>query len=229
MRQLALLLMALLLPVAATAQEEPRPAVLVLGEGEVSGQPDRAQVTFGAIAQAQEASAAQAQVNRILNAAVAAVRKLGVPSDALQTATLSLDPVYEHRDRREPLIVGYRASTTIAVELTDLDRVGPVIDTVMASGANRLDGLRFTLRDDRAQKQEALRRAVADARAKAEAIAASLDRPLGPVVLVEESQAGIIEPRLTAARMEMAGTGAPIHAGTVRVTASVRIRYRLND
>ena len=112
------------------------PGLGVTGTAEVAGAPDVAIVRMGAEVQAEQASAAQKQVNQIMQKAIAAVRDVGIPREDLQTSTLSLEPVYddsgEHRTQK---LIGYRAQNVLEIRLTDLSKSGAVIDASIAAGA----------------------------------------------------------------------------------------------
>lgn len=222
------------------------PTLTITGRGEVAAAPDRAVVRLGAIAQAEQASDAQGRVNEIMNRALADIRALGIPEELIGTTGLSLSPVYstegrqppqplDHGQPKEPRIVGYRASNVIRVELTDLKRVGDVIDRGVAAGANRLEGLSFELRDDSGPRGEALRKAVADARAKAQAIAEAMGVRLDAVSEITEGGVSILPSRDqyggTMARLAASAEAAPtpVQPGQVQVEATVTVRYSLGQ
>ncbi len=214
------------------------PTLTVSGQAEVRSAPDLARLRLGATAQSENASDAQQRVAEIMQKAIAAVRELGVPEADLQTASLQLHPVYsqpppEPRNQPyEPKIVGYRASNVVSVRLTDLSKVGDVIDAAVTAGANELQELSFELEDETAARQEALRRAVASARAKAQTIAEAMNVQLAGVLDVREGGVSV-QPverlgrqRLYAAEMD---ASTPVQPGQVTVSASVTIEYRIGE
>lgn len=223
---------------AATAQDNntPKPPSLsVSGSGMTSAAPDHATVRIGVVAQQEDAAAAQAQVNRLAQAAINAIKNAGIQADDITTLGITLSPVYAPRQPRpnaepeEPRIVGYRASNTVQVDLDDLEKVGPVIDAAVAAGANNIQDVSFSLRNDTRQRQEALRLAVQEARSKAEAIADALGVRLGSVQQVNESGVSIIRPQAYYARggAMMAEASTPVEPGQVQVQANVTIEYNL--
>jgi len=115
------------------------------------------------------------------------------------------------------------ARNTIEVRIDDITKVGEIIDTVVRGGATNVDGLRFDVADHDAMEREALRLAVADARARADAAAAGANRMVDKILRIEESRAGpIIQPRLmTMARASENQT--PIEPGVVEVRAHVTL------
>lgn len=231
---LALPLLLLALPAALAGQDtRTAPTVTVHGEGTVDVDPDLARVRLGVERQAPLARDAQAETNRVAGDILAAIEALGIASDDIRTSRLSLYPVYAERpaDPREPEVTAYRATNTVTVTLGDLARVGPVIDAAIAAGANRVEGVLFDLRDATVARASALAAAVDDARAKAEAIAAALDVVLGPVV--ETIEGGVSAPPIPLmARTEAAmvqDVSTPVSAGRIEVTASLTVRYAIDD
>jgi len=230
---ITLLVLAALLSAPAVADTSPA-LVTVSGQATVRAEPDRAVVRLGVETQRDSAEGAQRETNRIAHAIFSALEALGVPSSAIQTSGLSLQPVYSQRPRSQeayiPEVVGYRADNTVQVSLVDLERVGPAIDRAIAAGANRVLGLSFSLSDDSAIKRQAVQAAVSRATGKAEAIAEALDRQLGAVVEVHEGGVSVRPVIATRMRAEMAAdSGAPIAPGEISVLASVTIVYQLAD
>jgi uncharacterized protein YggE len=209
------------------------PVLTVSGSGQARVAPDEATVRLGVLAQAPTAREAQAKVNQAAAAVLAAIRKLGVPAERIQTAGLSLGPQYAQGrpDSQEgPRITGYQASNTVTILLDDLARVGPVIDAGLASGANNLDGVEFGLRNDDAARATALTGAVQSARTKADALARALRVRLVEILEVAEGGVSISPPptpfRGRAMAMD-AMVATPVSAGEVGIDASVTIRWRI--
>lgn len=220
---------------AAPAEGEMSSSTLtVQGNAVVTTSPDRAVVQLGAVAEAEEAAAAQSQVNEVVAKALRAITDVGIPEKRIATSGLSLSPVYDHRQPdparqpSEPGISGYRASNTIRVEIDNLAQVGKVIDAGVGAGANQLQGITFELKDDTSQRIEALEKALREARTKAEAMAAALGLQLDGVREVREGGVSTLsrEPRGGGMRM-MAAEAAPtpIQPGEVQTEASVTVRF----
>jgi uncharacterized protein YggE len=227
----------------ATAPDDrvPRPPTLTVnGDADVSVRPDEATIELGALAQAEQASAAQQRVNEIVAKATEAIVALGVPQDRISTTQITLQPVYSQPDPRprpdgrgvepaEPRVVGYRAGNVVRVRLNDLSKVGPTIDAGVASGANQLQNLWFGLSDDADARKRALTAASAEARAKAQAIADALDVRLVSIHEVTEGGVHVLRPQANR-MMDMAvaaEVATPVQPGQVTVNASVTLTYRI--
>jgi uncharacterized protein len=212
------------------------PSVVVSGRGEVSAKPDRAVVNTGVSVQEPTAEAAMRRCGQLMQSVVETITKQGVADERVQTARVSLSPVYDQSrnmpEGKEPRIVGYRAENTVRVQIEDLTKIGPVLDAVVKAGANQSFGISFQLKEDKAARAQALRDACTDARAKAAIIAESLGMLLGELIEVNEGGVQVVQPRpmggysrMMAAEGSFGGT--PVSPGEISVEASVTIRYAL--
>lgn len=236
---LGALVAALLLPLPLGAQTQPdEHTVTVSATATVSGEPDRAVVVLAVENFAATAREAAAENARRTDAVIAALRRLRIPKENLQTAGYRLDPEYDYQRPPEPRaqgedrLIGYRARNSVSVKLDDVRRVGEIIDAAIAAGANRVNALSFQLRDMEAARQEALRQAVEKATTEARTVAAALGRRLGPALAVSTGGAPVIQPRVAYARDLAVSAAAvapptPVLPGEVDVSAQVTIVFRL--
>ncbi len=223
--------LALAAPSTARAQQQEEAAertVTVAALGRVTREPDRAVLNLAVesfAATAREAAAANASK---MEALVAALRRLGLSEDQVETESYFLNPEHDRRgEPGEPRIVGYRAVNTVRVTVDDIARVGEVIDAAIAAGADRVNGLSFQLRDPEEARRDALRDAISKARTEAETVAGAVDRSLGPVLSVMTG--GFERPVVMARGMAADALAAPtpIEPGTLDVVASVTVVFRL--
>jgi len=224
-------------PAPGAAQERPQPqaspvpVLVVSGNGESRATPDEARVRLGVTRQTASARDAQQAVNNVAQAILAAVTKMGVPKEDIQTSQLTLQPVYSQgQPGMEPRIRAYQASNIITIRLTRLPMAGPVIDAGLEAGANRLDSLEFGLREDVAARSQALRLAVQEAQAKARVMADALGVRLVRVLEISEGGFNVRPPVfMESAMMARGGVETPVSPGQVGVSATVSIRYQIAD
>jgi uncharacterized protein YggE len=220
------LALAVLLAAPARAQQEP-PAIRVTGTGSVSAPPDTGHLTAGVTTEASTASEAvranQAAMTRVL----AALEAAGIAKADVQTSGFAVYPVYADapQPRPQPEVRGYRASNQVAVRVAGVDKVGGVLDQLVGAGANEIQGVSFSIGSPEPLRDEARRRAVADARRKAELYAASAGVRAGRLLALEEREAGPPGPMPRMARMEAAAV--PIEAGTLELRVDVSVAYAI--
>jgi uncharacterized protein YggE len=198
--------------------------IAVSATGTATAEPDRAVVNVGVEATADAADDARAEVARDVEGVRAALADAGVPDANVTTTTFGIGPVYDYRQEEREL-VGYRAVHSLAVE-TEPDRAGEVVDLAVGAGATNVDGVRFTLSDDRRAevRATALDRAMSAARTDADGIAAATDLS---VTGVRHASTGAEVTPHPAARFEDAAGGGEtvIQPGPVTVTVTVDVTY----
>ncbi len=222
---------------ASPARAQPAPAspvssIRVTGDARVTARPDRVQIDIGVTTRAAQSQEAASQNAREVDAVLAAVRKATGPAADLKTISYSLNPTYQYHPKgEEPTITGYSALNVVQVTLDDLAKIGTVIDSATQAGANHVQGIQFTLRDQDAVRAEALRQAATRARAEAEVLAAALGLKVVRVLGVEENSPRVMPVRayLGAQRsMATAAAPTPVEAGTLDVTADVMLTVEVS-
>jgi len=199
--------------------------VLVTGDSIVQAQPDTAILTVSVVTQARGALEAQQENANKSDAVVRALKNAAGPGAEVKTSGYSLQPQRVYKEGQPPTITGYEARNSVTVIMSDLSKVGAVIDATSQAGANDVAGISFTLRKDRPASDQALAEATREAVSKAQVIATALG---GRVVrIVEVQEEGIERPRpIYEGAMQMMKTNAaptPIEVGTLDITSRVQL------
>ncbi len=151
----------------------------------VRAAPDLAIVTVGVVARGATAAAANQEQARRMAAVLAAVKAAGVADEDVQTTQVSLQPQYAYAEGAPPRIAGFEARNMVSVRVTQLDRVGAMIDAVVADGGNEVQGISFGFRDPEAARAgartAAMQAALQRAGQYAEAAGLEVDRVLSIV------------------------------------------------
>lgn len=208
-----------------------QPSIVTRGQAIVNARPDRAYVTIAAESRSKN-SAEALKLNAVaMNGVLKQIEQAGVPKDAIRTVGYDLQPEYDYANGRQTFRT-YVARNTVEVRLDDIDRVGTVIDAAGSSGATRISGIRFDVRNRAALERDALQQAVADARARADAAAKGAGATVDRIVRIEEEGVQVESPR---PMMRMAVQGAsgspdaftPVEPSTIEIHASVTLTVSL--
>ena len=213
----------------AAAQDER--TVSVSGEGRVSAVPDLAVVQVGVTTDAGTAAEALAANSAAMARVLGTFAAEGVEPRDLQTSSLSLGPRWADREGQAPVVEGYTARNVLSVRVRDLDRLGAILDAAAAGGegANTFEGLSFGMDEPGALEDEALRLAVADARRKAELVAAEAGIALGAVQRIDTGTVPGPRPMdMQMARMA-AAESVPVAQGELEIAASVSMVFAIGE
>jgi hypothetical protein len=216
----------LLVPLTASAQQPSvpsEPLVVTSGQGVVQAVPDRAWVTIGAESRAPSAREAQRLNTAAMTPIQEKLRGAGIPQDAIKTVVYDVQYEWDYVNNRR-VGKGYVARNSIEVRVDAIDRVGDILEIAGASGATSLGGVRFDLKERSKLELEALRLAVADARSKADAVAAGAGRSIDRIVRIEEQGVSSPGPVMYRREAQVAAAAAPpIEAGQTELRAQVTL------
>jgi len=216
------------MPELVTAQQPPsEPAIVTFGTGVIQAVPDRAWVSITAESRAPNPRDAQRRNVEAMSPVQEKLRAAGIPADAIRTVTYDLQPEWDFVNNRR-VSRGYVARNTIEVRVDVTDRVGEVLEIAVGSGATGLGGIRFDLKDRAKLEREALTLAVADARAKADAIAAGAGQSVARVLRIAEQHSISESPvQFRAVAQDVRSDTPPISAGQMELRAQVTLTVEL--
>lgn len=198
----------------------------------IEADPDLAIVTGGVTTTAPTATEALRQNSREMAAVVAAVRRAGIAPADVQTVGVNLNAQYDYQNRTDgqpPRFIGYQASNTVQLRVKEIAKLGAILDSLVASGANQINGPTFTLENADELQAAARLKTVAKAQASADAYARVAGLRAARLIGIEEAGSGGGDPIiLTGARQQsMAASEAPISPGQVRQSVTVNFTYLL--
>jgi len=204
--------------------------ITVVGEGKVRIKPDIAQATIGVEVVKPTVKEASSGARDVMQAVLQVLKEQGVAEKDIQTSGFSVwaERPYSPEGPSEEIL--YHVSNQVAVTIRDLETVETVLGATMEAGANNIYGVTFSLADPSQVESEGRKKAVADAKAKAQELATLNGLKLGDVVSVSEVIGGgggyyaVSFPRAVAVDMG-GGGGGPIAPGELELTMQLEIVY----
>ncbi len=229
----------LILPCAALSACTDRPAdprgvardevlLQVVASGRADTRPDEARFTAGVQTTAASAAAASAGNNQVMNRVAAALERLGVKRDDMQTRQITLSRLDYGPQRGR-----FQANNMVEVTVRDLARAGEAITATTEAGANVLSGPNMAVSDPEAASRSAYAAAYKAARARAEAYAAAAGLKVARVLAIRDGgESGPISyvgdaAALQAAPPPIARTAAPFQPGMNSSQVQVRADFAL--
>ena len=235
MKKTVALLLALLmiLSVPALAFADNDAEITVTGTGEVLVAADMAVVNLGVTATDPEVLTAQAKANEAIASVRAALLEIGVAEADISTDYLNIYAMYDYSSYGTEKITGYNANSTLAIKVSDIEKVGEVIDAAFGAGANTLNGISFSAKDTTEANEQAMRAAVADARAKAEILADAAGLRIRGIEDIVEQSTYTYDQRGSGKVFQEsaadAGGGTVIQAAKLTVSSTITVTFRVTD
>ncbi|HEX7695441.1 MAG TPA: SIMPL domain-containing protein [Sphingomonas sp.] len=201
----------------------------VTATGKTTRVPDLATIRAGVVTQAPTAGQALGDNAQRMAGVLAALKKAGIEARDVATANVSLQPQYRYEDNKPPVITGYQATNSVSIRFRDIAKSGPILDTLVAQGANQIEGPSLSLDQPDAALDEARVDAVKRARARAELYAKAAG--LSVVRILTISEGGEIAgppPPMPVYRMAAAKVAdTVVMPGESDVTATITVRFLL--
>ena len=200
----------------------------VSAQAEASRVPDVASLSTGVVTQAADANAALSANAAQMNKVMAAIKAAGIAEKDIQTSGISINPQYKYTDNQPPTITGYQASNTVSIKVREIGKLGEVLDALVASGANQVNGPSFEIDQPEAAYDEARQAALKKAQARAEMYAKSLGLRVRRIVSISEG-GGFRPPMpmMKAMAMDARAESAPVAPGETTLSANLDVVFEL--
>lgn len=211
---------------------------IVRGEGKVTAIPDIAEfsVTVSTEGKTDNLTETQEENSRKSNAIISFIKESGAQDKDIKTTNYSIEPRYEYSNCAyfsicpPAKLVGYTVRNTISVKLRDFEKISPVLEGVVARGANNLYGPYFNIDDPENLKKEARAEAISQAKIRAKEIAKPSGIKIGRIISISEDYSPIYpvyRSYMKAMDNEAAMSAPAIEPGSEEIIVNVTIVYEI--
>ena len=143
--------------------------VSVSATGSVIAEPDIAHVSTGVLTEGATAREALDRNTTAMRALIDGLKALGIDAKDIQTTHIGVEPRYQQsKDGRTPTINGYRVHNQVRIVQRVIGKLGETLDKAVTLGANQINGVQFEVSQAETLKDEARRRAMANALRRAQ-------------------------------------------------------------
>jgi hypothetical protein len=214
---------------AQSSGTPPEHTISVTGTGRVLIEPDVADMSFGVSVRRDRAAASAQDAADLMTKVVNALKAAGIADKDIQTANISIQPVYDYSGH-VPVLTGYETDNLVSVTMRDLTKVGQTIDSAVTAGATNVSGITFRVDDPTGAEKQARDQAMADAKSKADALAAAGNVTITGIQSISEVSAPVPMPFPYEARAAAAGDTAttPVEPGNVTTEVTVSVVYLIS-
>ena len=217
-----------------TINQEAQPVVRtvsVTGAGQAYLVPDIAYIYVGVHTEKPSASEAMAENNAQTEKMIQALKDFGIDKKDIRTTNFSIWP----QDKYDPQTgtptgeKTYSVDNTVYVTVRDLPKLGDLLDTVVAAGANTVNSIQFDVADKAEAIKNARAEAVKDAQAQAQQLADAAGVTLGEIQSLGfyDSQPYPIFEGKGGGSADVAASTVPIQPGQLTFSVTVNVTYAI--
>ncbi|MEC8683062.1 MAG: SIMPL domain-containing protein [Bacteroidota bacterium] len=205
-----------------------QPTVNVTGEGEVVAVPDEVTIRMGVQTEGKDAKTVKAENDTSVDKVLDYLLKMNIPQNQVQTEYVNLNKNYDYNTKT----YNYRASQTISVKLKDLFNYDKIMAGLLSSGINTINGVEFSSSKMEAYEAEARKKAIANAKAKAQEYAQVLGQGIGKAITIAELGTSVPQPQ-PMYKMAMAesadSTQRTLAPGELTITSKIQVSFILTE
>lgn len=223
------LILALLLAGVTQAQESKAqvPQISVSGEGKIKVVPDQAMVTVGFQNTGKDAKEVKALNDEVVDKVLKFLKKSGISTSDYKTNNVSLGKTYDYEKKK----YNYQASQTLTITLKDLSKYDDIMMGLNDAGINAIQGVEFKSSKMEELEREARKKAVLNAKQKANDYVAVLGQKVGKALLITDNSIGYVpQPMYKGGMMAMAEAAMPretLAVGELEININVSVVFAL--
>ena len=199
-------------------------AIAVAGYGELETEPDIAQVTFGVTFIGDDVMRMKRQVDDTMSKLLALTSELEIKQQDVSATQLSVSPQYNNYQSGDAKITGYETTRGVIITLRDLSKLNELLDGAIKAGANRVDSIQLTTSKFNEFNERALMLAIADAKKRAETVAAGFGSKIGPVQSIKAGRGNAIGEHPLIEGL----SGTSYQPGRIEINQEIIVEFQLN-
>ncbi|NGZ12798.1 oxidative stress defense protein [Vibrio aestuarianus] len=211
------------------AQDMSFPHLSTTGYGEVIAVPDMAEFSVKVVESTLTAEQAKATVDKVVESFVARLKESGVTSMQISSSNLYLAPQYHYPKSGKPELIGYQATRSVTVEVSDLSKLNQYLDVALGEGINQVDKIQLKVREQEKYQQQARLAAIKDANAKARSLAEGFELKLGEVWKIDYNTPSTQPIMMRAMAMDAKSESNGYQDSTLTIRDRVDVVYKIDD
>ncbi len=164
--------------------QKTQPTVSITGEGIVTVIPDQVVVSVRVEHKGKSALEVKERNDNTIDAVLKFCEKLKIDKKDINTTRINLNKNYDYQKKT----YNYIANQSLKIHLKDLNKYEELIQGLLNSGINRIDGVAFKSSKMEMHEREARIKAVKNAKEKAVLYTGVLDQGIGKALSISENR-----------------------------------------
>jgi uncharacterized protein YggE len=222
-----LLILAITTTTAMAQNTLPPNTIDVTGEGIVRVVPDEVTINIRVENTGENTKTLKEQNDATISEVLKFLKKMDIADKDVRTEYMNLNKNYDHNSKTYT----FAANQSLSVKLRDLKKYEAVMKGLIDTGINRIDGVSFSSSKEESLKSEARKKAVENAKMKAQEYVSVLNQTVGKAVSISEfNNSGGPQPMYKMAMMDSSsgGGGQTIALGEMEIKTTVNVSFLLN-
>lgn len=213
---------------AMIAQTNPPHTIDVTGEGIVKIVPDEVTINIRVENTGENTQNLKRQNDATINEVLKFLKQMKIADKYVRTEYMNLTKNYDYNSKTYT----FAANQSLSIKLRDMDKYEELMNGLLETGINRIDGVEFSSSSMDSLKSQARKKAIENAQMKAQEYASVLKQTVGRAILISEFGQNHPGPRPMYKMMAMdavaESTGQSIAPGEMEIRTTVNVSFLLN-
>ncbi|MFK5981636.1 MAG: SIMPL domain-containing protein [Flavobacteriaceae bacterium] len=211
------------------SQKTIQPSVSVTGEGIIKIAPDVVTINVQVEHKGQNPKELKQKNDKIISDVLSYIKSLNIDDKDVKTQYVRLNKNYDYQTKT----YNYVANQNVVIKLNDLTKYEGLMNGLLERGINRIDGINFSTSKEEALKSEARRKAIMNAKTKAEEYAKVLDQSVGKAISISEFSGNSYPTPMYESVLRVASDGGDtsqqtISVGIIEIRTTINVIFELN-
>lgn len=203
------------------------PQISVSGEGKIKVTPDQAVISVGFQNSGKEAKEVKTLNDEVVDKVIKFLKKSGIPATDYKTNNVSLNKNYDYEKKK----YSFLANQTLSITLKDLSKYDDIMMGLNDAGVNTINGVEFKSSKMADYERDARKKAVLDAKQKAQDYVSVLGQKIGKALLITDNTQNYAPQPMYKVNMMAMAEGADaretLAVGEMEVNVSVSVTFAL--
>jgi uncharacterized protein YggE len=207
--------------------------LFVTGSATTNTKTDKVTVSLGVETTDKTAEKALLSNSNLMNKVINALNESGVQENETSTSSFTINPNYNYSEYgSKGDLIGFTVSNSIHITSSEIDRISQWIDRAVQTGANTVNEVYFSISPNKLEeiKNRLLKDAVANAKSKADIVAASVGLNIIGIKSITIGELGLPQVPMPVYSKSVAfdeASSTPVLAGEQEISTTVSIAYLL--
>ncbi|HEX7258045.1 MAG TPA: SIMPL domain-containing protein [Nitrososphaeraceae archaeon] len=203
----------------------------VTGSATTNTKSDKVSVSLGVETTDKTAEKALHLNSNLMNKVINALKESGVQENETSTSSFTINPNYNYSEYgAKGNLIGFTVSNSVHITSSNINQISQWIDTAVQTGANTVNDIYFSISPNRLEeiKNSLLKEAVANAKSKADIVAAAGGLNIAGIQSITVGELGLPTVPVYSKSVAFDETSStPILAGEQEISTTVSIVYIL--
>lgn len=211
------------------SQKTIQPSVSVTGEGIIKAVPDVVTINVQVEHKGQNPKELKLKNDKVVNDILLYIRSLQINDKDVKTQYIRLNKNYDYQTKTHH----YVANQNMVIKLNDLTKYEGLMNGLLERGINRIDGINFSTSKEEDLKSEARKKAIMNAKTKAEEYVKVLNQSVGKAISISEFSNNSYPTPMYESVLKVASDGVntsqqTISVGIIEIRTTINVIFELN-